>query len=514
METKAAAGYVLNKAEASFTINTTNTGKPETVLAGNFANYKGSAELKKVTEDNKALEGAIFKVVNDKDEDIITNLSTDKEGKVLAENLAPGTYAFVETAAPAGYVLNPIKTTFTINDSNVDKPAVVAAGEVINYKGSAELTKVDAKGNALENAEFKVIDSEGSTVVEKLTTNADGKITVANLAPGKYTFVETKAPTGYVLNTDTVEFTIEAEQAAMPKVVNAGELANYKASAVLTKVDAIGKVLENAEFKVVDADGKTIADKLVTDASGKITVDNLSPGKYQFVETKAPTGYILNTNPVGFTIEAEQAAVPEVVNAGELVNYQGMASFIKVDENNMPLPDAEFELIDTNSGEVVKSGLISDEKGRVSASDLAPGNYAFKETKAPKGFVKSEKLLTFTIINESDTFVSLDLGIFINKAEEETVIIPPVKPDKPGEPGKPGNPSNPGNPVKPGTTWTPTPNGSIKPDGPSESVLIPNQPTSLPTTGDNPMDRLFVVLGMFVTMMSAFMLKRRPKKNF
>ncbi len=430
---------------------------------------------------------------------------------MTATELAPGTYQFVETKAPTGYVLNTDTVEFTIEAEQAGMPKVVNVGEFVNYKGSVVLTKVDADGKVLENAEFKVINAEGKTVIEKLVSNEAGEVTATELAPGTYQFVETKAPTGYVLNTDTVEFTIEAEQAAMPKVVNAGELANYKASAVLTKVDAIGKVLENAEFKVVDADGKTIADKLVTDVSGKITVDNLSPGKYQFVETKAPTGYILNTNPVGFTIEAEQAAVPEVVNAGELVNYQGMASFIKVDENNVPLPDAEFELIDTNSGEVVKSGLISDEKGRVSASDLAPSNYAFKETKAPQGFVKSEKLLTFTIIDESDTFVSLDLGIFINKAEEETVIIPPVKPDKPGKPGKPGEP---GNPVKPGTTWTPTPNGSIKPDGPSESVLIPNQPTSLPTTGDNPMDRLFVVLGMFVTMMSAFMLKRRPKKNF
>ncbi|WP_169817199.1 MSCRAMM family protein, partial [Brochothrix thermosphacta] len=84
------------------------------------------------------------------------------------------------------------------------------------------------------------------------------------LAPGTYQFVETKAPTGYVLNTDTVEFTIEAEQAAMPKVVNVGEFVNYKGSAVLTKVDVDGKFLENAEFKVINAEGKTVIEKLVS----------------------------------------------------------------------------------------------------------------------------------------------------------------------------------------------------------------------------------------------------------
>ncbi|WP_220722066.1 prealbumin-like fold domain-containing protein, partial [Brochothrix thermosphacta] len=78
------------------------------------------------------------------------------------------------------------------------------------------------------NAEFKVIDAEGKTVIEKLVSNETGEVTATELAPGDYQFVETKAPTGYILNTDPVEFTIEAEQAAMPKVVNAGELANYK----------------------------------------------------------------------------------------------------------------------------------------------------------------------------------------------------------------------------------------------------------------------------------------------
>ncbi|WP_280512859.1 prealbumin-like fold domain-containing protein, partial [Brochothrix thermosphacta] len=132
-----------------------------------------------------------------------------------------------------------------------------------NYKGSAVLTKVAADGKKLENAEFKVVDTDGKTVIEKLVSNEAGEVTATELAPGTYKFIETKASTGYILNTDPVDFTIEAEQAAMPKVVNVGEFVNYKGSAVLTKVDADGKVLENAEFKVIDTDGKTVIEKLV-----------------------------------------------------------------------------------------------------------------------------------------------------------------------------------------------------------------------------------------------------------
>ncbi|WP_141691000.1 MSCRAMM family protein, partial [Brochothrix thermosphacta] len=177
-------------------------------------------------------------------------------------------------------------------------PKVVNAGELANYKASAVLTKVDVDGKVLENAEFKVIDAEGKTVIEKLVSNEAGEVTAPELAPGTYQFVETKAPTGYILNTEPVEFTIEAEQAAMPKVVNASEFVNYKGSAVLTKVDVDGKVLENAEFKVINAEGKTVIEKLVSNEAGEVTAPELAPGTYQFVETKAPTGYVLNTDTV------------------------------------------------------------------------------------------------------------------------------------------------------------------------------------------------------------------------
>ncbi|WP_033591747.1 prealbumin-like fold domain-containing protein, partial [Enterococcus faecalis] len=49
-----------------------------------------------------------------------------------------------------------------------------------------------------------------------------------------------------------------------------------------------------------------------TDASGEISVNDLAPGDYQFVETKAPTGYNLDTTPVTFTIERGQKEVVQV----------------------------------------------------------------------------------------------------------------------------------------------------------------------------------------------------------
>ena len=41
---------------------------------------------------------------------------------------------------------------------------------------------------------------------------------------------------------------------------------------------------------------------LVTDQNGKIIVNDLKPGTYQFVETKAPFGHELDETPVTFAI--------------------------------------------------------------------------------------------------------------------------------------------------------------------------------------------------------------------
>ena len=49
-------------------------------------------------------------------------------------------------------------------------------------------------------------------------------------------------------------------------------------------------------------------------------MNHLQPGKYTFVETKAPDGYQLSKQAVAFTIAATAKDKPELVNAGTFVN--------------------------------------------------------------------------------------------------------------------------------------------------------------------------------------------------
>ncbi|MHC5811790.1 prealbumin-like fold domain-containing protein, partial [Lactococcus lactis] len=76
----------------------------------------------------------------------------------------------------------------------------------------------DSQGQALEGAVFKVIDSKGKSIKENLVSDKEGKVLIENLVPGDYSFVETKAPSSYILNTPKVDFTISTKEENKPKI--------------------------------------------------------------------------------------------------------------------------------------------------------------------------------------------------------------------------------------------------------------------------------------------------------
>ena len=80
-----------------------------------------------------------------------------------------------------------------------------------------------------------------------------------------------------------------------------------KGGVELTKVDDVdGTTLEGAVFNIVDMNGTVIHKDLVTNSKGKIEINDLRPGDYQFIETKAPKHYDLNKEPIPFTIEKDK----------------------------------------------------------------------------------------------------------------------------------------------------------------------------------------------------------------
>ncbi|WP_311134383.1 SpaA isopeptide-forming pilin-related protein [Lactococcus lactis] len=432
IETQAPTGYVLNTNPTDFTILAESEGQPQLVVASdNFINYQGSAELIKHDINGQALSGAIFKVIDADVKTIKEGLTSDETGKVLIEGLAPGDYSFVETKAPEGYILNTLPVNFSISGEEEGKVKVVMASDnFINYQGSAELIKHDSQGQALEGAIFKVVDSKGKIIKEDLASDKTGKVLIDNLAPGDYSFVETKAPSGYILNTSKVDFTISTKEEGQPKVVMASDnFINYQGSAELIKHDSQGQALEGAVFKVIDSKGKSIKENLVSDKEGKVLIENLVPGDYSFVETKAPSSYILNTSKVDFTISTKEENKPKIVMASEnFINYQGSAELIKVDENGKSLSGAVFNVTNSETHEVVIKGIKTDANGVIKANHLKPGKYTFVETEAPAGYQLSQETRAFEIKASAENKPQVvNTGKFVNKR----LPITPKKPELP-----------------------------------------------------------------------------------
>ena len=398
-ETKAPKGYERNEETLAFTIMANAEGQPGVVKAGKFYNYKGTTELVKRAEDGTPLSGAEFTIYSKKGQVIQEGLVSNKEGKISVKDLSPGIYYFKETKAPAGYVLNEMKVPFKVNKESKGQPVLIDSGNLVNYKGSVELIKVDASGSGLRGAEFVVLDHLGK-VAGTATSNKNGRVVVKDLAPGDYLLKEVKAPKGFILNTATVPFTIVDSAKGKPKMVKDQSIANFKGQAELMKETEDGKPLEGAEFSLFTKSEKLVQEGLVSNKDGKVVVKDLAPGKYYFKETKAPKGYILNEKTMSFSISKEAKGEPETVKVGNLVNYQGTVELMKQSKSKLGLEGAEFAIFDTSDQEV-QTGLVSNKEGKVTAKDLAPGKYYFKETKAPSGYVRNEEKVPFEIVTSA-----------------------------------------------------------------------------------------------------------------
>ncbi|KXY10387.1 SpaA isopeptide-forming pilin-related protein [Bacillus wiedmannii] len=404
IETEAPKHYVLDETPINFTIE---KGQKKTIsLTAKNSLKQGSIELIKVDDlnDQTKLADAVFNLLDQNGKVLKTDLKTNSEGKIIVENLRPGTYQFVETTAPKHYDLDKKPIVVTVEKSQKDIATVTMKNSLT--KGGVELTKVDdVDGTTLEGAVFNIVDMNGTVIRKNLTTNSQGKISVSNLRPGDYQFIETKAPKHYDLNKEPIPFTIEKGQAEPISVTAKNSLT--KGAVELSKVDDIdGTALEGAVFKIVDDKNNDVRTDLTTVKDGKISVPDLRPGDYQFIEIKAPEHYKLDSTPLKFTIKKSQAEKLQVTATNSLI--EGTVELIKVDDINpdTKLSDAVFNIIDAK-GKVVRTNLTTDKDGKVSASNLRPGDYQFVETKAPKDYDLNKTPIPFTIEKSQPAHVSV-----------------------------------------------------------------------------------------------------------
>ena len=287
--------------------------------------------------------------------------------------------------------------------------------------GEVQVKKVDADNQdiALKGAEFTIKNAKGE-VAAVITTNETG-IASAKLLPGSYTIEETKAPEGYLSVNGQQEFTIEEGQTESVSLLFTNK--KYLGSVILTKVDSDDetKVLSGVEYELYDEELNKIAD-CVTGEDGKITVDNLAPGTYFFIETKPQEGYVQDFDRIYFTIESNQQAAVEIT--AKNTKIKGSIEITKVDEDENPLANAEF-VIKNEAGEIV-SRAKTDENGVVKFTDLPYGKYTYQEITAPEGYVLDNTEYSFEIKENNEIIKASHTNKKENKNTTTTTNTKPI----------------------------------------------------------------------------------------
>ncbi|WP_144609846.1 SpaA isopeptide-forming pilin-related protein [Bacillus cereus] len=206
VETKGVEGYLFNQTKYPFEIK--EQGKTLTFTVEN-KEVKGNVQLLKVDGENpdKKLEGAVF-VLQDSKGKKISEHKSDKNGLIEVKDLPFGAYSFVEKQAPTGYVLTKESIPFSITEQG---KAIMLTAKNKHITGELEISKVDiADGNnKLPNAEFTIFNEQGKEVA-KGKTDENG-IAKFKLPYGKYTYKETFAPDGYLLNEEIFPFEIKED---------------------------------------------------------------------------------------------------------------------------------------------------------------------------------------------------------------------------------------------------------------------------------------------------------------
>lgn len=389
-------GYENMDQPVSFTIEADQTKVLEKTAGNNI--ILGSVELTKVDKDDNTVQlaGAEFKLVDDQGKNIERNgsdiFTTNENGKIVVHDLRPGTYEFIETKAPEHYQLNSEPIEVVVVQGQTETATTTATNELIT--GSVRLEKLGEDGNPLEGVTFELQDQDGDTISKNLQTDKNGKLEVNKLKPGKYQFVETASIPGYELNQDVKKFEIVKSQTEtqIPTINFTNELT--PGSVQLTKVGEEEETLEGAVFKLVNDAGEELQTGLTTNENGVIVVNDIKPGDYQFIETKAPFGHELDQTPVDFTIVFNQQEIKEVSK----INERSVSSveLTKIGEGGDALAGVTFDLLSDN-GEKIETGLTTNDEGKIVVSNLKPGNYQFVEKASIPGYQLDETPTSFKI---------------------------------------------------------------------------------------------------------------------
>lgn len=398
------------------------------------------------------------------------NLVCDEYGFAETKELPYGTYTVHQTKGWNGTEFIADFDVFVNEDGKTYKYLINNS----SLESYVKIVKVDSetgKQIPYAGAGFQIYNSDGKLVtmtytyptvteIDTFYTNSEGyPITPETLPYGKgYSVVEVQAPYGYILDSTPVYFDITAEKISEENGVTIvktekkntpqkGTITIEKTGEIFSNVTAVGggytdengndvalptiyqpeysvSGLSGAVFEIyadediTTPDGTirytkdTLVDTITTDEKGTATSKLLYLGKYRVVETVAPYGTVINSEP--HTVELTYSGQNEKVtntstsftNDRQKVEID-LTKILEQDEkfnigNNDEILNVSFGLyadedLKASNGTVIpENGLIEivtcDEKGKATfKTDLPIGKYYVKEISTDNHYILSDR---------------------------------------------------------------------------------------------------------------------------
>lgn len=302
---------------------------------------------------------------------------------------------------------------------NYNDPVTMLLDLKINLLGNLELRKVDDKGNLLDGAVFTVTGNN----YNKDVTVTNGRIVLENLKKGIYTVKEKSAPQGYLLNTNSYRIEVLPNQTVTQTISNEVPTGTF----TLIKKNADGtKNLAGTKYRIWNNNGYD--KEFTTDKNGKIEVTGLKLGVYNYQETQAIYGYLIDNKTYSFELKYKDQNTKVIYENATRNNEEPTGTFTLVKKNADSSANLEGTVYRVWNDNGYDKQFTTDKNGQIQITQLKLGTYKYQEIQATNGYLLDDKVYTFEL-NYKDQNTSV---VYVNATrtnEEPTGTVTIIKKD-------------------------------------------------------------------------------------
>lgn len=339
-------------------------------------------------------------------------------------------------------------------EAQITNTYTMKMGDDVHHAASFKVIKTDEQGNVLPGAEFTLYDKNGE-VISTQTTDSKGEAVFGGFTrAAEYTLKETKAPEGYVASEQTWTVTVKLKDGdptiqisqdgsfwnkvynwvvstdpegvdGVLTVTNKLKTGSLTVTKTVENNKKLGPEAEEYSFSLT-IDGQTQSFTL-KDGESK-TFNDLPYGtKYTLLEEVGDDASWNVISPADGIVEgtiSQEKTTVDFVNRYEYADTAEMVVFSAVKQSSKDgkaLAGAEFTVYSDKDCKTSVATATTDANGKLAFGFKSAGSFYLKETKAPSGYVLSDKVVELTVSNK---------GYAVDRVENEdqsiTITIVPV----------------------------------------------------------------------------------------